>query len=145
MRGLSSSDNCAYETPKFRARQFYLRLLMSLGKVEEAKKVLTKYSQLAGKPIDLTDVNLVAGEEASKSDDQQKPMMERVSTRNRPVRRFGCRTGNSRKLILFPVSRILPDFAGPEMGVYCIWPKILSGLIRPKNLFCPPFQRIMNF
>lgn len=53
---------------------------MSLGKVEEAKKVLTKYSQLAGKPIDLTDVNLVAGEETSKTDDQQKPMMERVST-----------------------------------------------------------------
>ena len=41
-----------------------------------------------------------------------------VSTRNRPVRGFGCRTGNSRKLILFPVSRILPDFAGPEIGVF---------------------------
>ena len=38
--------------------------------------------------------------------------------RNRPVWDFGCRTGNSRKLILFPVGRILPDFAGPETGVF---------------------------
>ena len=32
-----------------------------------------------------------------------------VVTRNRPVRDFGCRTGNSRKWISFPVGRILPD------------------------------------
>ena len=30
-------------------------------------------------------------------------------TRNRPVQGFGCRTGNSRKLNLNPVCRILPD------------------------------------
>ncbi|KAL5264590.1 hypothetical protein ACHWQZ_G005617 [Mnemiopsis leidyi] len=53
------------------------RLLMSLGKVEEAKIVLMKYSQLAGKPIDLTHVNLAAGEDASKTNDQQIPMMQR--------------------------------------------------------------------
>ena len=29
--------------------------------------------------------------------------------RNRPVQGFGCRTGNSRKLNLNPVCRILPD------------------------------------
>ena len=32
-----------------------------------------------------------------------------VPTRNRPVQGFGCRTGNSRKLNLNPVCRILPD------------------------------------
>ena len=32
-----------------------------------------------------------------------------VSSRNRPVQGFGCRTGNSRKLNLNPVCRILPD------------------------------------
>ena len=54
---------------------------MSLGKVEEAKIVLMKYSQLAGKPIDLTHVNLAAGEDASKTNDQQIPMMQRVSVK----------------------------------------------------------------
>ena len=32
-----------------------------------------------------------------------------ITIRNRPVQGFGCRTGNSRKLNLNPVCRILPD------------------------------------
>jgi hypothetical protein len=39
---------------------------MSIGKVEEARKVLIKYSKLAGKQINLSDVNLVSGESSSK-------------------------------------------------------------------------------
>ena len=35
--------------------------------------------------------------------------MIKVCIRNRPVQGFGCRTGNSRKLNLNPVCRILPD------------------------------------
>ena len=41
---------------------------MSVGKVEEARKVLILYSRLAKQPIDLSDVNLVVGESASKCD-----------------------------------------------------------------------------
>ena len=55
----------------------FRRFLMSLGKVEEAKKVLTQYSKLAKKPLDLTGVNLIFGESTSK--DEGMSTSERVS------------------------------------------------------------------
>ena len=50
---------------------------MTLGKVEEAKKVLVLYAKLAGNPINLDDVNLIVGENATK--DEGKSTKDRVS------------------------------------------------------------------
>jgi hypothetical protein len=50
---------------------------MSVGKVEEAKRVLTMYSNLAKNPIDLNNVNLVVGKSESK--DKGLSTYQRVS------------------------------------------------------------------
>ena len=41
--------------------------------------------------------------------EMNRNQVRNTTTRNRPVQGFGCRTGNSRKLNLNPVCRILPD------------------------------------
>ena len=51
---------------------------MALGKVDEAKRVLTMYSKLARKPINLESVNLVVEENPTKDD--KMSTRARVST-----------------------------------------------------------------
>lgn len=50
---------------------------MTLGKVKEAKKVLVLYAKLAGNPINLDDVNLIVGENATK--DEGKSTKDRIA------------------------------------------------------------------
>ena len=56
-----------------------LRYLMSIGKVEEAKKVLIMYSKLAKKPIDLYEVDLIVGETENASKEDNMSITARVS------------------------------------------------------------------
>ena len=56
----------------------FCRYLISIGKVEEARKVLIMYSKLAGKHVDLSNVQLVVRESVSKDG--------RLSTRARVSR-----------------------------------------------------------